>query len=162
MKKIIAILLIASLFIPCAYAAEIPENAYGIIYIPALELKMPVYTAADKSHESRQQIIDNEESALISNWFSAYDIGDHVGSAGITGEWYIQKIYPGAYAYLYTETGTYYLEAYLTAKTEYDGNEYINGRLVTPNSSHDIMLSCCAEDTNHHFIAVFRRIKELT
>lgn len=123
-----------------------------------------MYTAEVDTHEYRQAVIDAEESALYSNWGTAYKIGDHFGAIGKNGEgeWYIQKVFSGASAWFYTIDGTYRLECYMTAKTDYDGNEYINGRLVTPCSSHDIMVTCCAVDNDHHFIAVFRRLSEMS
>lgn len=162
MKKIIITIICVLLFCPVAIAQEIPDNACGLIVVPCINVTMPLFEAEINDHEHRQAIIDDEESALYCNWGNAYKIIDHVGSngAGNTDEWYIQKIFSGAYAYLYTNGRKYVYECYMTGKTEYDGNEYINGRLVTPCSSLDIMLSCCAEDSDHHFIAVFRRLKE--
>ena len=164
MKKvlsfILALILILSLC-ATASAVEIPDGAYGVIWIPCLNIKMPVYIAEVDDHSYRQPVIDEEQSALINHWQTATYIMDHEFSEdGHGNDWDIQKIFSGAYAWLYTNEANYYLECYMTAKTEYDGNEYINGRLVTPCSSHDVMLSCCAEDVDHHFIAVFRRLRE--
>ena len=161
MKKlsfILALILILTIC-PTASAIEIPDGAYGVIKIPYLNLEMPIYTS-DPVHE--QDVIDEEDSALYYQWQSAYRIGDHAFSDDINGnQWNIQKIFAGAYAYLYTREGKYLLECYMTAKTEYHGDqEFVNGRLLTPCSSYDILLSCCAEDSHHHFIAVFRRLGE--
>lgn len=159
MKKIIIILTIIIAMSPNALAIEIPNNAIGVLYIPCLNVKMPVYMSETDHITHKQAVIDNEQSALIDNWGVAYDIGDHAFSDDGNGnEWNIQKIFSGAYAWFYTNEAHYFLECYMTAKTEYDGNEYVNGRLLTPCSSYDIMLSCCAEDSNHHFVAVFRRL----
>lgn len=162
MKKVFTIIFVLIVCITSAYAEvpNVPEGADGLIVVPCINVTMPVYHAAEDTHECRQAVIDEEHSALVQNWGTACKICDHVGSEGVTGEWYIQKVFAGAYAYFYTDTGRYYYECYATGKTEYDGNEYINGRLITPCSSYDIMLSCCAEDSDHHFIAVFRRLKE--
>lgn len=162
MKKlsfILALVLILSIC-PTASAAEISDGAYGIIWIPCLHIKMPIYTT-DISHE--QDVIDEEEYALYYRWQTAYRIADHSFSIGLNGkgEWDIQKVFSGAYAYLYTVNGNYFYECYLTAKTDYRGDqEFYNNRLITPCSSYDIMLSCCAENDSHHFVAVFRRLKE--
>lgn len=162
MKKlsfILALILILTIC-PTASAVEIPDGAYGVIWIPYLHIKMPIYTA-DIPYE--QDVIDEEESALYYHWQSAYRIVDHAFSNGLNGkgEWDIQKVFAGAYAYLYTINGNYYYECYLTAKTDYRGDqEFYNNRLITPCSSYDIMLSCCAENTHRHFVAVFRRLKE--
>lgn len=165
MKKVLSFILTLILILSlCATASaiEIPDRAYGVIWIPCLNIKMPMYTPESNTHDNRQAIIDEEESALYSNWGTAYQIGDHEFSVGTDGkgEWDIQKVFAGAYAYLFTANGKYYYECYMTGKTEYDGNEYINGRLLTPSSSYDIMAYCCAEDVDHHFIAAFRRLKE--
>lgn len=160
---ILTILMLLSIC-PCASAMEIPDGAYGVIWIPCLKIKMPVYTPEVNTVAIRQEIIDAEESAVIFNWGTAYQIGDHVFSKGLNGEgeWNLQKVFAGAYAWFYTIDGTYYLECYMTGKADYDGNEYLNGRLVTPCSSHDLLLHCCAEDSSHHLIAVFRRLREMS
>lgn len=162
MKKlsfIIALILIISIC-PTASAIEIPDGATALIWIPCLNIRMPIYTA-DQAH--RQDVIDAEDSALLSHWGTAYEILDHFGSecVGSKGQWNIQKVFAGAYAFYYTKEHSYLYECYLTAMTEYDGNEYINGRLLSPHSSYDLMTVCCAgNDTHHHFIAVFHRLKE--
>lgn len=162
MKKFTSLILAIILCIflcATASAVEIPDGAYGVLWIPCLQIKMPIYSSPVDDHEHRQAVIDAEDSALLAHWGTAYQILDHAFSADENGnEWNIQKIFCGAYAWLYTEEAHYFLECYMTGKTVYDGNEYINGRLATPCSSHDIMLSCCAEDSHHHFIAVFRRL----
>lgn len=162
MKKFLVFFLIIIMICPVAIAQEIPENAVGVIVVPSLDITMPLYTPEVNEHSYRQKIIDNENSALYVNWGIAYQILDHLFStdADEKNEWNIQKCFSGAYAYLYTKDSRYYYECYMTGKTEYDGNEYINGRIVTPCSSNDIMLVCCAENTDNHFIAVFRRLKE--
>lgn len=162
MKKlsfILALILILSIC-PTASAIEIPDGATALIWIPCLHIKMPVYTSPDQAHN--QDVIDKEQSALLDHWGSAYDIGDHLFSTGIDGkgEWNIQKVFSGAYAFYYTRGHKYFYECYLTAKTEYNGNYFTNGRLLTPCSSYDLILSCCAEDSSHNFVAVFRRLKE--
>ena len=162
MKKlsfILALILILSIC-PTASAIEIPDGAYGVIKIPYLNLEMPIYTS-DPVHE--QDVIDEEDSALYYQWLSAYRIVDHAFSLGYGGKgfWNIQKVMIGCYAYLYTKDGNYYLECYQTDKTEYHGDqEFVNGCLLTPHSSHDILIGCCAEDSHHHFVAVFRRLGE--
>lgn len=156
MKKIIISILVSFIFITSCYADNI-----GTISIPCISVNMPVYSAGDENIENIQAVIDDENSAVIEKWANAYQILDHAFSEDPDGnQWNIQKIFPGAYAWLYTEDATYFLECYETAKTEYDGNEYINGRLITPASSYDILIACCAEDAQHHFVALFRRIEK--
>lgn len=163
MKKftslILAIILCISLC-ATASAVEIPDGATALIWIPCLHIKMPIYTSPDQAHN--QDVIDKEQSAIISHWCNACDIGDHLFSTGIDGkgEWNIQKVFSGAYAYYYTQGHKYLYECYLTAKADYNGNYFTNGRLLTPCSSYDLILSCCAEDVHHNFVAVFHRVKE--
>lgn len=163
MKKITSLILAIILCISlCATASaiEIPDGATALIWIPCLNIRMSIYTA-DQAH--RQDVIDAEDSALLSHWGTAYEILDHFGSecVGSKGQWNIQKVFSGAYAFYYTRGHSYMYECYLTAMTEYDGNEYINGRLLSPHSSYDLMTVCCAgQDTHHHYVAVFRRLKE--
>lgn len=164
MKKLGFFLVLILLLSVCstASAIEIPNNAYGVISIPFLGVEMPIYTS-DIPNE--QNVIDAEESALYYPWQSAYRILDHAFSEGMgaRGYWNVQKVFAGCSAYLYVNDKCYWYQCYLTALTEYKGDqEYYNGRLITPCSSYDLMIGCCAEDTNHHYIAVFRRLRELT
>lgn len=164
MKKVLSFILTLILILSlCATASaiEIPEGAYGVIWIPCLNIKMPVYNAPDPAH--RQDVIDEEDSALLMHWGSAYALLDHYGSVGLEGKgiWNMQKVFSGAYAFFYTRGHKYMYECYLTALTAYDGNEYINGKLLIPSSSHDLLAVCCAGvDTTNHFVAAFRRLKE--
>ena len=156
--------MVVFMLIPTAYAIDIPENAYGIITIPCINIKMPIYCADINDREHRQAIIDEDYSALYSNWGKAYKIGDHCFSEGLNdkGEWNLQKVFPNASAYLYTNQGNYWYRCYLSALTEYDGNEYVKGKIVLPSSSYDIMTYCCVgSDSTHHFIAIFERVREL-
>ena len=166
MKKftslILAIILCISL---CATASaiEIPDGAYGVLWIPCLQIRMPIYASPVDDHDHRQAVIDAEDSALLAHWGTAYEILDHFGSecVGSKGEWNIQKVFSGAYAFYYTKGHSYMYECYLTAMTAYDGNEYINGRLLSPHSSYDLLTVCCAgNDSHHHYVAAFRRLKE--
>lgn len=147
-----------------AYAMEIPDGAYGVIYIPTLKVKMPIYFSPVNDYDHSQAIIDREESALIYNWGCAYQILDHDFSTGLDGkgEWHIQRVFSGAYAYLWTRNGNYVYECYMTGLASYDGNEYLNDRLLLmPMSSYDIMATTCVgKDPSHHYIAVFRRLRE--
>ena len=159
MKKVLLLVIVFVLLAPFAAAEEIPENARGVISIPCLNVKMPFYEATEKAE---QEIIDDEESALFYQWQTASRIVDHAFSKCTKGnEWNIQKIFPGAYATIYFKESRFLYECYLTAKTDYlQDQEFCNNKIILPDSSYDILLSCCAEDTNHHFIAIFRRLRE--
>lgn len=150
------------LFLICFCFLAIPAEAQtemGYIEIPAIKIKMTCFSA---DNESEQDIIDNEKSALYYPWLQAFRIVDHAFSEDENGNvWNIQKIFPGAYAIIKINGKKYFYECYLSAKTDYKyDQEFINGRLITPVSSYDIMLSCCAENSDHHFIAIFRRLSE--
>lgn len=164
MKKTIYLLIICLLFtgINIFASAEVPENAIGVIEVPCLEITLPLYASEVNDHDHRQEIIDNENSALYTNWGTAYCILDHLFSQdNNNGEWNIQKVFSGAYATIIFKDHKYLYECYMTAKTDYiNGEEFYNGRLITPCSSHDILIGCCAEDVNHHYVAVFRRLRE--
>lgn len=154
-KLIILSLVVFCVLCPTAKA----ETKYGNIEIPAIKIKMPFFIP---ENESKQTIIDNENSALYYQWQNAFRITDHAFSTDKNGnEWNIQKIFPGAYAIININGKKYFYECYLSAKTDYKyDQEFINGRLITPISSYDIMVACCAENSDHHFIAIFRRLSE--
>lgn len=156
MKKTVLTLV---LFIGLCKTAFGAENI-GFVEIPCLEIKMPFFTAEEST---RQDVIDKEQSALFYQWQQASKITDHAFSEDENGnQWNIQKIFPGAYALIKIDGKKYFYECYMTAKTDYKyDQEYINGRLITPTSSYDIMLCCCAENRDHHFVAIFRRLSEI-
>ena len=157
MKKFVVLCFILIIFSTPAEAAE----KRGNIEIPCLKINMPFFSTDDAQ---MQDVIDEEQSALFYRWQQATRIVDHLFSEDENGNnWNIQKIFPGAYATITIDGKRYFYECYLTAKTEYRyDQEFINSKLLTPSSSYDILVSCCAEDSEHHFVAVFRRLSEFT
>lgn len=155
MKKIIIILLLVIALCQPAFGAE----NRGSIEIPCLKIKMPFFSTEEAT---MQDVIDEEQSALLYQWQQALRIVDHAFSEDENGnEWNIQKIFPGAYAIIKIDGRKFFYECYMTAKTDYKyDQEFVNGRLITPVSSYDILLSCCAENRDHHFIAIFRRLSD--
>ena len=140
----------------------IPDGAYGIWEIPKLKIKLPVYFS-DAKH--LQDVIDREESALIDRWLNAYRIVDHFGSEGMggKGDWNIQQVMAGAYAYMTRPDGKYKYECYLTAIADVKTYGYsVCGRLLTPVSSKDILTACCVGiDSTRNYVAVFKYVKKL-
>lgn len=155
MKKIIIIILLVIAVCQPAFGAE----NIGEIEIPCLKIKMPFFSA---EQATMQDVIDEEQSALFYQWQQASRIVDHAFSEDENGnQWNIQKIFPGAYAIITINDKRYFYECYLSGKTNYiNDQEYFNNRLIVPDSSYDILLACCAENSNHHFIAVFKRLSE--
>lgn len=155
MKKIIIILLLVIALCQPAFGAE-PR---GFIEIPCLKVNIQFFSTEEAT---MQDVIDEEQSALFYQWQQASRIVDHAFSEDGNGnQWNIQKIFPGAYAIIKIDGRKFFYECYMTAKTDYKyDQEFVNGRLITPASSYDILLSCCAENSDHHFIAIFRRLSE--
>lgn len=155
MKKFAVLCFILLMLTSPAEAAE----KRGNIEIPCIKINMPFFSTDEAQ---MQDVIDEEQSALFYQWQQASRIADHAFSEDENGnEWNIQKIFPGAYAIIKLDGRKFFYECYTTAKTDYiNDQEYINGRLLTPASSYDILVSCCAENSDHHFIAIFRRLSE--
>ena len=141
---------------------EIPKGAYGVWYVPKLQIQLPVYF---KGNETKQAVIDREQCALIDNWVNAYRIVDHFGSEGMEskGDWNIQNVMPAARAYMIKPDGKYLYECYMTGLVDVKSYGYMMcGRLVTPASSLDILNACCyGADSTKNFIAVFKQKKKL-
>lgn len=93
----------------------IPKNAYGVWSVPSLNIQLPVYL---KNNSTRQQIVDNKESALIDPWVNAYRICDHFCSVGLNGKgvWSMQQIMLGAEAYMTKPDGCYQYECYIIVR----------------------------------------------
>lgn len=127
-----------------------------------LNIQMPVYP---KGSLKKQQVVDNEESALIDPWINAYQIVDHFGSDGINGKgiWNMQQIMPGAVAYMTKADGCYQYECYLTAIADVKPYGYtVGGRLLTPLSSLDILNACCVGiDSSRNYVAIFKCKRKL-
>lgn len=140
---------------------KIPEGAYGIWCIPLLNVKLPVYFKPDQAH--LQAVIDKEHSALIDNWGKAYRIVDHFGSDSMDGKgnWNIQKVIAGTVAYMIKPDGVYKYECYLTGIAKVYPY-MIEGRLLTPVSSLDILNACCVGvDSTHNYVAVFKFVRKI-
>lgn len=140
----------------------IPKNAYGVWSVPSLNIQLPVYL---KNNSTRQQIVDNKESALIDPWVNAYRICDHFCSVGLNGKgvWSMQQIMLGAEAYMTKPDGCYQYECYMTAIADVQSYGYtVGGRLLTPLSSLDILNVCCVGlDSKRNYVAVFRCKRKL-
>ena len=161
---IIALLLLLSIpVIASATHWEIPEDAYGVWYVPDLHFACPVYTA--QTWREWQPIIDAEQSMLMLPYLNAMSVSDHHGSRGQDGEkgWYVQNIKLLSTAYMITHTETKKYECYLTAVAVPHSYGYlVNGVPIQPTSSTDIMVRCCVgSDATRNYIAMFRLVKTL-
>lgn len=142
-------------------ADKIPEGAYGIWYVPLIKVKLPVYFKPDAAH--LQDVIDRENSALIDNWGKAYRIVDHFGSDSMDGKgiWNVQDIKAGTIAYMIKPDGWYKYECCLTGIAKVYPY-MIDGRVLLPMSSLDILCACCVGiDSTHNYVALFKYVRKI-
>lgn len=138
---------------PC----NIPKDAVGVWQIPDLDIIIPVYNV---NASTNQKVIDAENSAAMIRWCSAYDIGDHCGSLSSNGKgkWRMDNIKPGMVAFFVKPTGTTRHSCVLTALAEVKSWGYVvNGQMLTPHSSKDILNSCCVgSDSSRNYVSLFK------
>lgn len=165
MKRVATLILIVIILCPTASATEweIPEDAYGIWYVPDLNFYCPVYEA--QTWRDWQPIVDAEHSMLINSYMNARCIADHCCSEGQDGKgyWYVQNIELLSAAYLIKHDETLKYECYMTAVAIPDPWGYlVNGVPIQPTSSLDILCRCCVGmDASRNFIAMFRLVKKI-
>ena len=138
---------------PCT----IPTGAVGVWQIPDLDISIPVYNS---NYQNIQKIIDDENSAALSRWCNAYDIGDHCGaiSSNGKGKWRMDKIHPAMSALFIKPSGTFKYSCVMAALADVKSWGYVvNGAMLTPKSSTDILNSCCVgSDSARNYVAVFK------
>lgn len=159
MKKFVSILTCAVLLSGVAFADSpytIPEGADGVWRIPKLHVVVPVY-----SGRNGQEIVDREYSAHISQIGIGRAIADHAGSENRMGikVWYMQNVEIGDKAFFELPDRTEEYECYLIAIVDFHSwGLTINGKLVVPYSSTDILCRSCVDDTGEqNYIAIFQR-----
>lgn len=135
----------------------IPDKAIGVWQIPDLNISIPVYSA-NKSNE--QKIIDDQNSAAQVKWCSAVDIGDHSDSLSSNGKgrWNMDKIRPSMVAFYVKKNGTYKYSCVLSAIADVKSwGYYVNGSMLYPRSSTDILNSCCVgSDSTRNYVSLFK------
>lgn len=139
---------------------RIPEGAVGVWRIPALCVVVPVYAGG----RNGQAVVDAEYSANIRQIGIGREIADHAGSANRMGVkvWYMQKVSLGDKAYFELPDKTEEYECYLLCVADFHSwGLTINGKLVAPYSSTDILCrSCVDKSCEKNYVAIFKRIEE--
>ena len=115
----------------------IPDGAWGVLQVPAMEISMPLYTGPD------QLIIDAENSALVRRWGDGILIADHAGSKHHGAEWRVNDMQVGGACFVisHDETRAYRCTAILLGENTGTAYEY-RGRTVTPDKYDVICISC--------------------
>lgn len=171
MKRFLLFIIVLSfIFAPSAEAmtikyddkpiqCEIPDGAIGVWQIPYLKIVVPVY---DGPRYKWQDIVDEDYSALLSNWGTARMIGDHALSDSVNniGWWDIESVRLGMQAFFVKNDGIYEYLCCLTAVVDVQPWGYtINGKTLSPYSSTDILNVCCfGNDSTRNFVALFKYI----
>lgn len=145
---------------PKFYAAKpctIPPKAMGVWQIPSQKVIIPVYHYTVNRYNS-QTIVDAENSACMQPYCNANVIHDHAGSVSNNGEgiWRMNKVKVDDEAYFVKPDGTYLYKCYQVAKVDHRGSYYaINGRMVQPFSSRDILCDSCVDSTGKKVYMAF-------
>lgn len=132
----------------------IPEKAMGIWQIPSLKIEIPVYSWT-LNRTNYQAIVDAENSALYFPYCHAYSINDHAGS---NKTWYMEKVTLDTEAFFVKKDVTIKYICYELCKADYHTWGYtINGQMVLPRSSKDIICTSCVDSTGKTvYLAVFK------
>lgn len=164
MKKLLIFLICIVLLSGVAFADSpytIPEGADGVWRIPRLHVVVPVY-----SGRNGQEIVDREYSAHISQIGIGRAIADHAGSENRMGGkvWYMQNVEIGDEAFFELPGKTEEYECYLVAIVDFNTwGLTINGKLIVPYSSTDILCRSCTDETGEqNYIAIFKKISPQT
>lgn len=139
---------------------RIPEGAVGVWRIPQLCVVVPVYAGG----RNGQAVVDAEYSANIRQIGIGREIADHAGSANRMGVkvWYMQRVSLGDKAYFELPDKTEEYECYLLCIADWHTwGLTINGKLVAPYSSTDILCRSCVDKSGEkNYVAIFKRINE--
>lgn len=137
----------------------IPDGAEGVWRIPKLHVVVPVY-----SGRNGQEIVDREYSAHIRQIGIGREIADHAGSENRMGVkvWYIDRVSLGDKAYFELPGKTEEYECYLLCIVDWHTwCLTINGKLVVPYSSTDILCRSCVDKTaQQNYVAIFKKVSE--
>ena len=138
---------------------EVPAKSAGLWYVPSIKSCVPIYSV---NAYAAQAVIDADNSAAYCRYGACMDIGDHYNSKTNAGKglWCMDKITPLDTAYLKTRDGLTKYECYECAVADVKYGWYMIGsRVISANSSKDIINSCCVgTDSKRNFIAIFRYV----
>ena len=164
MRRVIS-LIFAVLFLSASVLAfadspyTIPQGADGVWRIPKLHVVVPVY-----SGRNGQEIVDAEYSAHIRQIGIGREIADHAGSENRMGVkvWYMQDVRLGYKAYFELPDRTEEYECYMLCIVDFNTwGLTINGKLLVPYSSTDILCRSCVDETaRQNYVALFRKVIE--
>ena len=128
------------------HTTVIPDNAYGIFQVPALEIDVPLYTSTT---ETGQEVVDREDAALIRGWGKGKAICDHADSQHGKAYWNVNEMQVGGSAFLITQDETLWYRCDMIARVKNTGTGYIctaTGHSVTAQRDDVICLSCTDDD----------------
>lgn len=166
-KILLAILLASVLLCVTVFAWDIyavpqtvtiPEGAYGVLQIPDIGTNSPLYEGRDF-----QDIIDDEDSALIRKYKRGWYIGDHAGSEVGGGYWYVEDINVGSAAFIIR--GDEPTKAYLCTSVYFchqNGWNYAyHGQNINPTANGFICVSCSDYADDWVYVAVFEFVEDM-
>ena len=138
---------------------DIPSKAMGVWQIPDIGVSIPVYSWSTSGYNAAP-IVDAENSACYMPYCSSYAILDHMGS---NGTWYMDKVTLDMQAFFVKKDITVCYRCYELCKADYHTWGYtINGQMVIPKSSKDIMCVSCADSSGKTvYLAIFKESGKL-
>lgn len=168
MKKVLFIILAVVLLTVTVFALEvyeipqnvdIPEDAYGVFQVPCIGTNSPLYEAP---RGNGQDVIDEENSALIRKYGRGWLIADHSCSEVGNGIWCVENMEVGGGAFLIREGKPeicYGCTAIYLCRQNGDKFTY-HGQNVNPTKDGIICISCADED-GYVYLAVYEYIGEM-
>lgn len=136
------------------HTTVIPDNAYGVWQVPALEIDVPLYTS---THGNGQDVVDREGAALVRGWGKGKAICDHADSQHGDSYWNVNQMQVGGSAFLITADGTLWYRCDMICRVKNTGTGYIctpTGHTVHVQQDDVICLSCTDED-GYEWLAYF-------
>ena len=147
----------------CYQFEDLSEDKYGDVgrvYVPSLNIDCPLYKAT--KNKTKQDVIDDENSALVVAFHGAVDIGDHAGQ----GFDAIYDVKPGkTLAFVGDQKkGAIYrcIGSLIAVNNSYDEDHHykdLDGKEIDKNFKGKLIMSTCYDDNNLVFLAVFERVR---
>ena len=143
---------------------EIPDKSMGIWTIPDLDIEIPVYSWKNNMYNS-QAIVDEVNSACYSPYCNAFIISDHAGSISTNGKgiWQMENVTLDMTAFFRKRDYTMSYTCYSLYRADWHTWGYtINGSMILPHSSKDILCASCVDSTGKQvYLAVFKEGRKL-
>ena len=153
MKRFLILFMSLSLF-AVPQPTTIPEDAYGVWQVPSIGTSTPVYLS---DTYTGQEVVDEDNAALIRERGKGWEIGDHADSEVDGGVWNVNEMKVGEPAFLITEDGTYCYTCIGICIVWNNGFDYLLGNVrIKPMQDKDIIALSCTPIDEFEYLAYYQ------